>query len=216
MASRRLVGVTLAIVALLPQACGEAPGCAGRATAQRAGELDQAAVKRARAAAEAPAEWRLKTYRVSKSMLGRAVTPFDIYVDVAAMSRAVPGGAQVSLKVLIQRGDRGNVSSSPLLRQTQMRPDLSFWQLRGEDGKVTQAWLVGFVEDRDGTYHTIVQLGLADLKRSYLVMFFQDADPRYTGDENLTLELDMTDYDWPLIGVRQWVDQASGVPSVWE
>ena len=209
----------LAIVALLCQGCGQSAGCGSPATRtdQGAPAVAQGLDHNAGKPTPAPAQWCRRTYDVPKAMLGHSVTPFALYVDAALVRLTnTEGRPQVRLKVLVQRGRRGTVSGSPLLRRTQLRPDLCFWQLTDDDGNVTREWLAGFLENRDGIYHTIVTLPLSELQHSYLVMLFEDVDEAYVGREDVEIRLDMREYDWAAGETNRWLDQSVGVASVWE
>lgn len=207
------LAVLLAVLMLGWQTCRDPRSFGCRKADQTAGKsIDRSLVKRSYEAARAPAEWRFQTHRVTRPMLGRPVSRFNLYVDAAVVNL----GRQRHLAVLVQRGERLGVSSNPFLRETQMRPDSCLWQVREDAGKTVREWTAGFIESRDGTRHTIVGLPLQDLKRSFLVMLFQDADPGYLGDEHVTLELDMTEYDWDSQRTMVLLDQARGLPPVWE
>jgi len=142
-------------------------------------------------------------YSVPRSRLGHAVSPYEIYIDASICKGTYAG--EKWLRVVIQRHTRLPLQGAPFW-ETQVRPYWYRWQLRDSSGNVTHERLAQFLENRDGTYHTVIKLPAEDLKRSFLQLYFEYADSDPNRDD-VTYELDLRDYDWATES-SNWVDQA--------
>ena len=143
------------------------------------------------------AQEKHKSFKVSRKELNSSISPWKIYFSATTLSSSA---GEFYVTVMIYRGEkisyRGDNSLYNRIQiKKQIIPYWYKWQLRGKDNKVTHEWLAYFMKDRDSTYHTIVTLPVEGLQRSYLAILMKDVD----GDgirEDITFELDMTDYDW--------------------
>lgn len=132
---------------------------------------------------------RFVTCSVPRERLNKEL-PYGVYID--AWVSTAP--TSVSLVVVARRGAPAGDLTQPYWEE-QIVPRLYEWQLRDQDGDVTHRWYAHFLENRDLTRITSAKLPLSDLKRSYLLLKFEDID----GDgerEDVTYELDMRQYDW--------------------
>ena len=142
-------------------------------------------------AAGEPAE--LTTYQVVKADFNRAVSPFGVYVDVSA-SRS--GGGNRWLRIVVQEGENGDLRKRSRGRR-EIAPDSYTWQVRDAAGNVTHDWLARFVQDRDGIYRTVVCIPTADLKRSHLLLYFEDVDSNGV-DDDVVFDVDLSGLDWDM------------------
>lgn len=150
------------------------------------GGSDEPTVKSSSARDE---DGRFMTYEVRRGVLNTRL-PHDLFIDASIWH----DGKHFSVRIIVQRGREIDYAEQTY-RRSQIVPDYYKWQIRNVQGKVSREWLAFFVKNRDLTHHTLVRLPMEDLRRSYLLLYFEDVD----GDgarEDVTYEIDMTEYDW--------------------
>ena len=134
---------------------------------------------------------RFSTWQIERADLNTPVSPYGVYVDVTISGQV---GHERWVRVVVQKGRKVDLSAATH-REWQVLPYSYKWQLRNQEGKPTHEWLAHFIQNRDLTYHTIVRLPLEDLRRSHLLLYFEDLDSDGRRDD-VTFDVDMTALDW--------------------
>jgi hypothetical protein len=144
---------------------------------------------------------RFATVKVGKSDLNKAIKPYDLYVNIETTGDE----RERRIKVIVLYGEPVKSVESGLQDQLrrQVKPHLYKWHIG------SKWWLAGFLQNRDGTFHTIVSMPLLDLNQSELSLLIEDVD----GDgsrEDLTIIIDLSGLDWS--PSRNWVNQGASTP----
>ena len=100
-------------------------------------------------------------YTVGKADLNKSISPCDLHFDADFFFES---GNEKYLRLTIRRGE------------DQLQPYSYTWKVLNTRGEEARSWLATFVENRDGTYHTIVKLPPDEWNRSILDVYFEDVD----------------------------------------
>ena len=134
---------------------------------------------------------RFPVYQVSREQLNTPVSPYDLYIEIATS-----GTSSKSIKCIVLHGTAYNPEDKTWVQeQAQVIPYSYTWQVLDKDGMIEREWLAYFLENRDMTRHTCVTLPIDELKRSGLVLYFEDID----GDgarEDAKFIVDMSAFNW--------------------
>lgn len=144
---------------------------------------------------------RFATVEVGKSDLNKAIAPYNLFVNVETTGDE----RERRIKVIVLHGEPVKSVEGGLQDQLrrQVKPHLYKWHLGDK------WWLAGFLQNRDGTFHTIVSMPLLDLNQSKLLLLIEDVD----GDgnrEDVTIAIDLSGFDWS--PSRNWVNQGASPP----
>lgn len=124
--------------------------------------------------------------RYSVTQLNAPVSPCDLFFFVDR----VAGGRESRLRVVIERGAPIPIRDGQPYSIGGLRPYWYRWVVLDERGAIERSWLAHFQQNRDGVYHTIVDLPEMDWQRSRLEIYFEDVN----GDgvrEDVTFDLDL-------------------------
>jgi len=148
---------------------------------------------------------RFSSFKVSRRDLNKPVSPFSLYISVATSG----GINSRQLRCIISRGYPISPSmlESPTELRKQLIPSSYTWQVLGENGKIEREWLSQFMRNRDETYHTVVKLPEDDLRRSQLVIYFEDVDSNGERDD-FRFVVDLSEFDWK--SSTRWIFQDLG------
>lgn len=144
---------------------------------------------------------RFATVNIGKSDFDKVIDPYNLFV------RAETTGDERErrIKIIVIHGEPLKSIESGLQAQLrrQVRPHLYKWHLGNK------WWLAGFLQNRDGTFHTIVSMSQIDLEQSKLSLLIEDVDSD-GNREDVTIVIDLAGFDWS--PSRTWVNQSASTP----
>jgi hypothetical protein len=127
---------------------------------------------------------RFSQYTVKGADLNKSVSPCDLYFYADDAMHGLLGNEKY-FRVIIRRGkpvqlsEGGATRAEPVAWGDQLQPYWYKWTILDDKGKTIRSWLAHFLKNRDGNYHTVVDLPPDEWNRSILEVYFEDVD----GDE---------------------------------
>lgn len=144
---------------------------------------------------------RFSTFAISRKDLNKPISPYRIFINFAT-SGGLHGGPRM-VRCTILRGEplTDREEDNVRLLEKQLIPYSYTWKVSGSDGRVLRQWLCHFLQNRDLSYHTLIQLPEAELSRSQLEIYFEDLDGDGKRDD-ITFTIDLSKFDWtPTSGI---------------
>ncbi len=138
-----------------------------------------------------------KRYTVTKSELNKPVSPHKVHFYVQTSGNQTE--RKLSLIATVGRPSTRHTGTKKK-QPGQVKPYMALWQIRNADGSVQRQWEPSFRNRTrsapgDEYMTTIFALHESELKRSHLLLYFEDVDGDGTRDD-VTFDVDMSNFDW--------------------
>ncbi len=118
---------------------------------------------------------RFSEYTVGKPDLNKSISPCRLYFFADTI---LSHDGEKYFRLVVRKGAaiRLNGIGGIDNPENQLHPYLYRWKVLDAKGKESRGWLAFFLRNRDGTYHTIVNLPPDEWRRSVLEVYFEDVD----------------------------------------